>query len=85
MELLGAIVVDVGLCAFCGWLLWQRRKTKESEKRDAAIIDAQAGEIQAAHLILKLQSNVIYDMACQLHGKPAADRAIREAAKRGSN
>ncbi len=85
MELPIAIAVELLLCGLCGWLLWQRRKSRRLAKLDAGIIDAQAGELQAAHLVMRLQSDVIYDMACQIHGKPAADRAILEAHKRGGN
>ena len=85
MELFIAISTNAVLCVVAGWLVWQRRKAREAAERDAAIIDAQAGELQAAHQVMRLQSDTIYDMACQLHGKAAADRTILEAHKRGEN
>ena len=85
MELIIAIVVDVLLCCLSGRLLWGLRKHKRLAKLDAEIIDEQAEELGASQTIMHLQSHVIYDQAVQLHGRAAADRAIKNAHDRGTN
>lgn len=86
------IVLALGLCAtlVVGMVLMvlQERRTRKARSQllvVAALVRELQVELEVAHTAIRTQSAVIYDMACQIHGKPAADRAILEAHKRGGN
>ena len=58
-----------------------RRKVLKLTAKIAALED----ELEAAGAVLHAQAHAIYQMAVQIHGQAAADRAIRQARERGTN
>ena len=81
------ILLAIGFTAMgiLPFLAFDNRMLRRAQKRDAAIIDELAGQVEASRTVMQLQSSAIYDMACQLHGRAAADHAIKLARENGSN
>lgn len=80
--LLALLFVAVCVAAILGFALRRSRRKERAADTAGEQLAAALAE-REAFIIMLHQSN--YILACQLHGKEAVDKAIRDAHDRGTN